>query len=94
LTWQQPVAVGDLLLLAVLGIVFTALAHTLFIQGLRGVKAQTASLISSLEPVYGIVFAALLLAEIPTPRTLLGGALILGVVLYSSWRSSRSAAGN
>jgi drug/metabolite transporter (DMT)-like permease len=89
LFYQQPLTMRDLFLLVVLGVVFTALAHTLFIQGLRGVKTQTAGIISSLEPVYGIVFAALLLAEIPTPRTLLGGMLILSVVLYSSWRSGR-----
>ena len=82
--YAEPVGVIDLLLLALLGVVFTALAHTLFIGGLRGVKAQTASLIASLEPVYGIIFAALLLGEVPSPRTLLGGAIILGVVLYSS----------
>lgn len=86
---QQPVALQDLLLLMLLGVLFTALAHTLFIQGLRGVRAQTASLISSLEPVYGILFAALLLGEIPTLRTLAGGAVILGVVLYSSLRPGR-----
>lgn len=84
--YQQPVGLGDLLLLAVLGVVFTALSHTLFIQGLAGVKAQTASIITSLEPVYGIAFAALLLGETPTPRTLLGGAIILGVVVFSSFR--------
>lgn len=44
---QQPVTVGDLFRLALLGVVFTALAHTLFIQGLRGVKAQTVGIISS-----------------------------------------------
>lgn len=86
LVYAQPASPADLLLLAVLGVVFTALAHTLFIQGLSSVKAQTASIISSLEPVYGILFAALLLGEIPALRTLVGGAVILGVVVYSSWR--------
>lgn len=88
LFYHQPVTPADLALLLVLGVIFTALAHTLFIQGLRGVKAQTASIISSLEPVYGIIFAAVPLAEIPTPRTLAGGAIILGVVIYSSWQGS------
>lgn len=86
LVYAQPASPADLLSLAVLGVVFTALAHTLFIQGLSSVKAQTASIISSLEPVYGILFAALLLGEIPALRTLVGGAVILGVVVYSSWR--------
>ena len=86
----QPITLRDLLLLALLGIVFTALTHTLFIQGLTVVRAYTASIIASLEPVYGIVFAALLLAEIPTWRTLLGGAVILLVVTYASWRHKSS----
>lgn len=80
----EPISLRDIVLLAVLGVVFTALSHTLFIEGLKGVEARTASLISSLEPVYGILFAALLLREMPTPRTLLGGAIILGVVVYTS----------
>lgn len=30
------------------------------------------------EPVWGILFAVLLLGELPTPRALLGGAIIIG----------------
>ncbi|MEW5902265.1 MAG: DMT family transporter, partial [Acidobacteriota bacterium] len=52
-------------LLVLLGIVCTALGHTLFIQGMRRVRAQTASIISSLEPVYGTAFAFFLLSETP-----------------------------
>jgi drug/metabolite transporter (DMT)-like permease len=78
---------NDILLLILLGVVFTALAHTLFIKGLTAVKAQTASIIASLEPVYGIVFAALLLKEIPEARVMLGGLIILGTTLYATIRS-------
>jgi drug/metabolite transporter (DMT)-like permease len=66
-----------LFILVVLGVICTALAHTLFIAGLRDVRAQVASLIAALEPVWGIGFALALLNEIPSGRTLLGGALIL-----------------
>ncbi len=66
-----------LLLLIILGTVCTAGSHTLFIKGMRSVKAQTASIISSLEPVYGIVFAFIFLSEIPSFRTLAGGCVIL-----------------
>ncbi len=79
----------DLALLAVLGVCCTAAAHTLFIRGMRNVNAQTASLIASLEPVYGILFALVLLGEQPTARTLLGGAVILGAVLLVTLRASR-----
>ncbi len=71
-------------LAAVLGVVCTAGAHTLFIEGLRGVKAQTAAIISSLEPVYGILFAAVFLGESPSLRTLAGGTVILAAALAAT----------
>ncbi len=74
----------DLLLLAVLGLVCTALAHVLFVRGLTSLRAQVASVITGLEPVYGIVFALVLLGEVPTPRTLAGGAVILAAALAAS----------
>jgi drug/metabolite transporter (DMT)-like permease len=78
----------DMLWLALLGIVFTGVAHSLFIRGLAHVKAQTASIIASLEPVYGILAAALLLAEMPTLRELAGGVVILGAALYATLRKA------
>ena len=71
----------DLLILFILGVVCTALAHTLFIASMRDITAQSASLLASLEPVWGIIFGILLLGAIPTATTLLGGAIILGATL-------------
>lgn len=71
----------QLLLLLALGVCCTALAHTLFIEGMRRVTAQFASLVATLEPVWGILFAFLLLREVPSVRTLIGGAIILGGAL-------------
>jgi drug/metabolite transporter (DMT)-like permease len=79
-----PLAPRDWGLLIVLGTGFTALSHTLFTGSLRRLKAQTAALIGALEPVYGILGAALLLGEVPTLRTLGGGALILGAVVWAT----------
>src|SRR5205807_4010759 len=70
-----------LLILFILGVVCTALAHTLFIASMRDITAQTASLLASLEPVWGIIFGVLLLGAIPTASTLLGGAIILSANL-------------
>lgn len=75
-------------LLAVLGVVFTAGAHTLFIRGLASVRASTASVIATLEPVYGGASAWLLLDEVPASRTLVGGAVIVAV---AAWVSRGSA---
>lgn len=75
--------------LLVLGLLCTALAHTLFIESLGALRTQVASVISGLEPVYGIALAALLLGEIPTLRTLAGGGLILGTTIIASWQGSQ-----
>jgi drug/metabolite transporter (DMT)-like permease len=72
-------------LLLVLGVLCTAVAHTLFIESLALLRTQTASVISALEPVYGIALAALLLGEVPPFRTLLGGALIVVTTAVASW---------
>ena len=67
----------DWVYLIVLGVVFTALAHSLYVHSMKLLKAQQASIVISLEPVYGILFAALLLSELPEAKTLYGGALIV-----------------
>lgn len=85
-----PLGAADLALLAVLGLVCTALAHALFIQALRSLTARTASLAAALEPVYGIGLAWLLLGERPALRTVAGGCTILAAVLWSLWHSARS----
>jgi drug/metabolite transporter (DMT)-like permease len=78
-------------LLAVLGFVFTAAAHALFIGSLKYIRAQTASIIVGLEPVYAILFAALVLREIPAERTMIGGLLILAAAAASTRRTAQSA---
>jgi len=77
----------DLSLLLFLGLVCTAGAHTMFIRGLRFIEARLSSLLSSLEPVYGIIFGYLWLREIPDLRTIGGGLLILASVAIISWQS-------
>jgi drug/metabolite transporter (DMT)-like permease len=73
-------------LLVFLGVVCTALSHALFIRGLRFVRAQLASVIACLEPVYGIAFAFFLLHEVPSTSTLAGGALIVTTAVMATHR--------
>lgn len=88
---KPRIGLRDVGLLAVLGVLCTAVSHTLFIDAMRRIRARTASLISSLEPVYGILLAALVLHEIPALRTVLGGLVILGAVITVSLRTLKSA---
>lgn len=76
----------DFALLLVLGVACTGVAHTLFIASMQRVSAHTAAVVAALEPVYGIVLAALLLDEIPSVRTLIGGTLIVAAAIVASRR--------
>ena len=76
---------------AVLGVFCTAFAHSLFVSSLRRVKVQTAGIIAGMESVYGIVLAALVLGMLPTARELIGGAIVLGVSLYTTISENREA---
>jgi len=80
----------DLLLLILLGTVFTALAHFLYIRSLTKINARTASIISSLEPVYGILFAWIILHEKPELKTIIGGLIILLVAFLISMNKTKN----
>jgi drug/metabolite transporter (DMT)-like permease len=96
--WAAPWDIGvigarEIMLLIVLGLFCTALAHTLFISGLTVATAHTASVIAALEPVYGIVLALLLLGEVPSSRTIAGGVLIVAAAVIATRRSHLASIG-
>ena len=80
----------DLGLLLFLGVVTTAAAHTLFISSLKDIPARLAGVISSLETVYGILFAWLLLGEVPRLREIIGGTVIIAAVAMENIKSEIS----
>ncbi len=75
---------SNVLLLILLGVLCTAIAHSLFVSGLRSVKVRTASIIAGLEPVYGIAAAILFLHEIPSWKEVCGGIVILAMAALVS----------
>ena len=82
----SPQAWGQL---ALLGVIFTALPHTLFTNSLQHLTIRTVSVMATLLPIYGAVLAAMVLNEIPAARTLIGGAIVIAVVFYETWRTVR-----
>lgn len=68
----------------VLGIACTGLAHLLFVASLRVLHARTAGLVVALEPVYAIIFAWILFAQIPSLRTISGGLIMIGAIFSAS----------
>lgn len=73
----------------ILAVVTTAAGHSLMLHALQFFSATTTSIISSLQPVFGIILAFLLLNEIPNANTFLGGSLILFTVVIESLRSRK-----
>lgn len=74
----------DFLFLVIYGVIFTALAHSLYIHGLTDVKAQTASIISVLEPVYSIFLAILFLHERLAYQEIIGTFIIFLAVIIGT----------
>ncbi|WP_239540698.1 DMT family transporter [Spongiivirga citrea] len=87
---EQPEANewGAIVLLALLT---TSIGHTLFLMSFKHFSITTASLISSAQPVYGILIGILFLNEIPKYTTIIGGILILSTVVIESIRSAKKA---
>lgn len=75
--------------LLILGLVTTAIGHSLFISSLKNFSVSTASIIGSAQPIFGIIMAYFFLNEIPTTNTFIGGALILATVVIESVRSRK-----
>ena len=74
--------------LALLGVFCTALSHYLLVSSLRALNARSAGIVIALEPVYAIFFAAVLFAQYPGPRALLGGAIMIAAIVWSGLRQS------
>jgi len=70
-----------------LALLTTAIGHTLFLQSFKRFSITTASIISSVQPVYGIIIGIIFLKEIPVLTTIIGGVLILTSVVIESIRT-------
>ncbi|WP_405414400.1 DMT family transporter [Maribacter sp. Asnod1-A12] len=77
-------------ILVALAVLTTAIGHTLFLMTFKHFNITTVSILSSVQPVYGILIGAIFLSEIPKGTTILGGVLILSSVVIESIRSKKS----
>ncbi|MDA8124278.1 MAG: DMT family transporter [Deltaproteobacteria bacterium] len=77
--------------LLALGVLFTAVAHTLYVNSLRTIRASTAGLISCMEPIYGMILAAVVLGEKPGMQTIAGALIVVTAAVYTSIRVNRTA---
>lgn len=68
----------------------TAIGHSLMLYALKFFTATSATIISSLQPIFGIILAFIFLNEIPNLNTFIGGSLILATVVIESVRSKKN----
>ncbi len=70
-----------------LGVVCTGIAYLLYNIGLKRMRATDSAILLLVEPIFGVLFAILLLQEWPSASTMMGGVLVLlsiGIVSRSS----------
>ncbi len=90
LGWWEPLGKGDLLRLAVLGIVGVGLNNVLFTFGVSTTTASNTALIYATPPLWGMLLGFLLGTENPRVRGVLGVAVALigvGVVVSGGLRT-------
>lgn len=74
----------SLALLAVVGVVHTGVAYWLYFGSLKGLSAQTAALMSYVDPITSIVLSALVLGEALTVPGIIGAVLVLGAAMLDT----------
>jgi DME family drug/metabolite transporter len=75
-------------LVAVMGVVQLGIPYWLFSKGLERISVQEASLIVLIEPVLNPIWVALIVGELPSGATLVGGVCIVGSLAFRYLRSS------
>lgn len=80
---------SQLPLLLLVALLTTAIGHTMLVNSLQHFSVSTASIISSIQPIFGIIIAYIFVNEIPSFNTYIGGSLILLTVVIESIRSRK-----
>ncbi|MDY5220562.1 MAG: DMT family transporter [Eubacteriales bacterium] len=82
---------GVIALLLVVGIVHTGIAYALYFGSLMQLKAQTAAILSYIDPVVAVLLSALVLREHMSLLSGLGAVLVLGAAVISELPNRRCA---
>ncbi len=87
LAGSLAVSPTDMGLLFAFGALNLGLGMALFVTGVRLLPAPVAALIGTLEPVLGPIWVWLVHSELPSQRTLIGGAIVVtALVAHILWQ--------
>lgn len=82
---------NNILPLLFLGVFSSGVAYTCQMIGQEGVEPSAASIIMSLESVFGVLGTALVVGTVLTPREYVGCAIVLGAVILSQIEFGKGA---
>ncbi|MCM3767671.1 DMT family transporter [Neobacillus niacini] len=74
---------SSIMFILILGIVHTGFAYFLYFSSLQQLKGQTIAVLSYIDPISAVIFAAIFLSESMTVLQMVGGVLILGSTFLS-----------
>ena len=78
-----------LLLLVIVGVVHTGIAYVLYFGSIAHVPAQTAALLSYIDPIVAVLLSLTVLREPMSPTALLGAVLVIGAMIASELKSGK-----
>lgn len=85
-----PVTPFVLSMLLLIGVVHTGFAYVLYFGSIPHVPAQTAALLSYLDPVVAVILSVTLLREPMSAPAMLGAVLVLGAMIVSELKPHRA----
>lgn len=84
---EWPISMGlvwdNILSLLYLGIFSSGIAYTLQVIGQKNLNPGVASILLSLESVFGAIGGALIFSEVMSPREIIGSAIVFSAVILS-----------
>ena len=72
-----------ILMIVFVGIIHTGIAYALYFGSIKNIKAQTAALLSYIDPVVAILLSAFILHEVIGIYEIIGAVLVLGATIIS-----------
>jgi drug/metabolite transporter (DMT)-like permease len=87
----EDVVAGNWLLLCGMSLISSVFAMSLFLAGLKKLKNWETSVLSTAEPVTGILLAVLLLGESFSPLQIVGASAVLGAFIVIALPKRREA---
>jgi drug/metabolite transporter (DMT)-like permease len=88
---RPAVSVYDLSVLAAFGLSTICIAFIMFMEGAKHIPAAETGLVSTLDVVLGPLWVLLAFGEKPGPTALIGGALVVGALLWRMAPDIRAA---